>query len=392
MNDLRKQYQEIEEQILPAVQQVLASGSYAGGPFVQQFEQAFAAYHNRQYCVGVNSGTKALFLMLRALDIGPGDEVIVPANTFFATAEAVSLCGATPVFVDCDHTYGINIPGIQLAIGPRTKAIIPVHLYGYPVNIPQIRENINSRSDVNISNIKIIEDCAQSVGARWAAVSENHHEMPNTVYDYQAGSMGDGACYSFYPSKNLGACGEAGAILTDDQTIYERLLTLRNHGSTQRYYHDFIGSNGRMDGIQAAVLQVKLGYIDEWNNRRNKIANLYRQGLLNIPQIILPPAAEHVYQVYHLFVIQAQQREQLRSFLQSHDVETAIHYPIPCHLQQVYTSGKAPFRVVPDTGAQNCEQACHSLLSLPMHEQLTCSDAQRVVGLIQDFYSGYKGK
>ena len=258
--DLKEQYKEIKDEVVPALLEVCENTAFAGGPYVEKFEKSFAAYCGSEFAVGVNSGTSALHLALLALGIGPGDEVIVPADTFIATAWAVSYVNAVPVFVDClEDTWNISPEEVRKNITDKTKAVIGVHLYGQPFHIDEV-EKITKEH-----NLYLVEDCAQAHGAKYKGKG--------------VGTTGEMGCFSFYPGKNLGAFGEGGAVITGNKDYDSLVRSLRNHGSTERYYHDRIGFNMRMDGFQGAVLNIKLRYIDKWNNRRKEIAAMYQKGI-----------------------------------------------------------------------------------------------------------------
>lgn len=360
--DLKAQYESIKGEIQAAIQQVIDKTAFAAGPFVKEFEDNFARAHRAKYCVGVNSGTAALHATLMCLGIGPGDQVIVPANTFFATPEAVSLTGAEPVFVDCDKQYyNIDVDKIETAVSQRTKAVIAVHLYGQPAPLDEIKA-VTDRH-----NLLLIEDCAQAHLAEF-------REKP-------VGTHGAAGCFSFYPGKNLGAYGEGGAVLTDDEALYQKILAFRDHGSRRKYYHDFIGHNYRMEGFQGAILNVKLKHLSSWSEQRRLNADLYRKYLKDIEEVVLPaemPAARHVY---HLFVARLPQRAKLQEYLQGHDIYTGIHYPIPCHLQKAYAGldyrpGRLPV----------CEDYAHQILSLPMFAELKEEEIAYVADKITEFY------
>jgi len=360
--DLKAQYATIKDEIDDAIRKVVENTAFAAGPFVKEFEEAFAAAHGARFCVGVNSGTSALHAAMMALGIGPGDEVIVPANTFFATPEAVSLTGATPVFVDCEDRYSnIDPEKIEAAITPRTKAIIPVHLYGQPAQLDRVKDVATRHS------LELVEDCAQ------AHIAEYKGKPVGTT-----GIMG---CFSFYPGKNLGAYGEGGAILTNDENLYKKLMALRDHGSSKKYYHDFIGHNYRMEGIQGAILRVKLHHLNDWVDARRRNADLYREYLKGIEEIVLPEEMADARHVYHLFVVRASRRDELQAFLGEHQIYTGIHYPIPCHLQKAY-EGMTP-------GKGSCpvsEQYADEIVSLPMFAELTEEEIKTVAAKIAEFY------
>lgn len=314
--DLKEQYSQIKDEVHEAIQHVIDQTAFSGGPFSKEFEENFAAYCQVKYAVSVNSGTSAVHLAMITAGIGEGDEVIVPANTFIATAWGVSYVNATPVFVDCDpETWNIDPEQIEKSITAKTKAIIGVHLYGQPCDIDAIVE-IAERN-----NILVIEDSAQAHGAKYK--------------EQRVGGLCEMGCFSFYPGKNLGAYGEGGAVTTNNEKYYQHIQKLQNHGSSERYYHEEIGYNMRMDGIQGAVLNVKLKYIDQWNKRRMEIAKMYQNGINN-PTIVLQHQPEWASSVYHLFVITAENREHLISYLNENNVYPGQHYPVPCHLQRAY--------------------------------------------------------
>jgi dTDP-4-amino-4,6-dideoxygalactose transaminase len=361
--DLKAQYATIKDEIDEAIRRVIEKTAFAAGPFVKEFEEAFAAAHQAKYCVGVNSGTSALHAAMMALGIGAGDEVIVPANTFFATPEAVSLTGAVPVFVDCDATYyNIDPRKVEEAITPKTKAIIPVHLYGQPAPMDEIMEIAGRHS------LKVVEDCAQAHIAEYKGKP--------------VGATGVMGCFSFYPGKNLGAYGEGGAVISNDEELYKKLMALRDHGSSKKYYHDFIGHNYRMEGFQGAILGVKLKHLSDWVDARRENAALYRKYLKDIDAIVLPEEMDDVKHVYHLFVIRAPRREELQKFLGESQIYTGIHYPIPCHLQKAY-EGTNP-------GKGSCpvsEDYADQIVSLPMFAELTEEEIAFVAEKIAEFYN-----
>ncbi|WP_309733968.1 DegT/DnrJ/EryC1/StrS family aminotransferase [Chamaesiphon sp. OTE_75_metabat_556] len=367
--DLKRQYQAIGADVSAAVLEVLASGAYIGGAVVQNFEQQFATYVGTQACVGCNSGTDALYLALRAMKIGPGDEVITTPFTFIATAETISAVGATPVFVDIDlATFNLDLDRVAAAITPRTKAIMPVHLFGNPVDMTKLMA-IAERH-----NLVVIEDCAQATGAKWNG--------------QQVGSIGHFGCFSFFPTKNLGACGDGGAITLNDPALADDLRMFREHGSRQRYYHEAIGVNSRLDAIQAAVLQVKLQHLDSWNQHRATVAARYQELLVNIPDIMIPqatPGGESAWNQYTIRVIAlpgndpAARRDLVRASLQSAGVISMIYYPLPLHLQAVYQDLGYPVGSFPHT-----ERVSHEVLSLPMFPEITFEEQQRVVYALKD--------
>ena len=344
--DLKAQYQSIRPEIDAAIARVIGSASFILGPEVENFEQAFARYVGAQFCVGVNSGTAALQLALLASGVGAGDEVILPSNTFFATAEAVSTAGATPVFVDSDcASYTIDVAKILPAITPRTRAIIPVHLYGQAADLDQILAIANHHQ------LLVIEDAAQAHGAAYKG--------------RRVGAMGHASCFSFYPGKNLGAYGEAGALVTNNEEVAHRARLLRDHGSDRKYRHEIIGYNFRLEAIQAAVLGVKLRHLDSWNDLRRAHATRYHD-LLKESELSLPQEASYARHVYHVYAVQSAARDELQERLASAGVQTGIHYPIPIHLQPAYASLGYRAGDLPET-----EQQSRRVLSLPMFAELT---------------------
>lgn len=358
--DLKRQYQQIQHEVRKALQAVCEDTAFSGGPYVEQFEKKFAAACETAFAVGVNSGTSALHLAILTLGVQAGDEVIVPVNTFIATAWAVSYVQATPVFVDCTaDTWNIDPASIEAKITPRTKAIIGVHLYGQPCDLDALALIAKQH------NLWLIEDCAQAHGARY----KGQH----------VGNIGAMGCFSFYPGKNLGAYGEGGGIVTNNPDYDRRLRSLRNHGSTQRYYHDEIGYNMRMDGFQAAILDLKLKYLPAWNARRRAIAEMYHQGI-NHPEMTMQFQPEWADSVYHLFVITTERRDALMQHLNAQSIFPALHYPVPCHLQKAYAhlgyrSGDFPH-------AEHLSAHC---LSLPMYAELTDEEVERVIETINMF-------
>jgi dTDP-4-amino-4,6-dideoxygalactose transaminase len=344
--DLQAQYRAIKEEIDSAIGRVLNNASFVLGPEVASFEESFAEYVGARFCVGVSNGTTAIQLALTACGIGAGAEVLVPANTFFATAEAVSTAGATPVFVDATpDSYTIDVARIEAAITPATRAIIPVHLYGQAADLEPILE-IAARH-----NLLVIEDAAQAHG---------------TLYKgRRVGTFGHAACFSFYPGKNLGAYGEGGAVVTSDEGVERSLRLLRDHGSERKYHHEIIGYNFRLEAIQAAVLKVKLAHLDDWNDLRRNHAALYNE-LLSGSNLTLPEEMSYSRHVYHLYVVQSGERDALQADLSRAGVQTGIHYPVPIHLQPAYAflgHGRGSF---PET-----ERQAVRVLSLPMFPELT---------------------
>lgn len=351
--DLGKTYQELKIELDCRIQRVMNSGWYIQGEELEAFEEEYAAYCGAKYCIGVGNGLDALHLILRGYGIGPDDEVIVPSHTFIATWLAVSHAGAMPVPVETpdDGSYTISTTAIEAAITPRTKAIIPVHLYGRPADMAPIML-IAARH-----GLKVIEDAAQAHGACYQG--------------RRTGSLGDAAAFSFYPGKNLGAYGDGGAITTNDTELATKLRALRNYGSSTKYVHDMIGFNSRLDPLQAAMLRVKLRYLDEWNARRVVLADNY-QKLLACTNVGLPAVTLGFDSVYHLFVVRTPRRDSLQAELKKAGVETLIHYPIPPHKQIAYESMQGLDLPV-------AESLAHELLSLPMGPHLSKEDAEKVV-------------
>jgi dTDP-4-amino-4,6-dideoxygalactose transaminase len=352
--DLRAQYQAIKLEVMAAFEEVLDSMELFLGPQLQAFEREFAAYCDSQYGVGVASGTDALTLALRACNIGPGDEVITVSNTFIATVEAIAQVGATPVFVDIDpYTYVMDWRQLKRALTPETRAIIPVHLYGHPADMQPILGFARAHG------LRVIEDASQAHGA--------------TYRGQRVGSIGDIGCFSLYYSKNLGAYGEAGICVTGDAALAEKMRIVRDHGSRKRYHHEILGVNSRMDELQAAVLRVKLRYLDQWNAARQVHARIYTEQLLEVVEAV-PIAHTWGSHVYYAYVVQVQQRNHFRSVLGRAGIATGVHYPIPVHLQPAcahygYKRGRLPVT----------EAVAERIVSLPMYPELTPEQRQMVI-------------
>jgi dTDP-4-amino-4,6-dideoxygalactose transaminase len=359
--DLKAQYATIREEVLTELADVLEGMQLFLGPRQRAFEANFAAYCEAAECVSMSNGTDALELALRALGVGPGDEVLTAPNSFIATAEAISATGATPTFADVDARTALLDPAeVAKLISPRTKVIIPVHLYGRPAEMVALRKVAGG--------IPIIEDACQAHGARYQG--------------RRAGSLGDLACFSFYFSKNLGAYGEAGAVTTNDPALAERVRMLRDHGSKVRYEHDVVGRNARMDELQAAILGVKLRHLDEWNARRRANAAKLSAALADTSLVLPMLGGEGIEEVFHLYVVQHPERDRLRAFLGERGVQTGIHYPYPIHLQKAYADlGYEPgaFPVA--------ERLCATILSLPMYAELTSEQIERVASCVREFDS-----
>ena len=355
--DLKTQYQSIKPEIDQALADVLGDCAFIGGKYAARFEKEFAAYIGRKHCVGVGNGTDALHAAMRGLDVGPGDEVITAANTFIATAEAISHTGATPVFVDHDPVYfNIDVEKIEAAITPRTKAIAPVHLYGQPCAIDRVMDIAAKHG------LKVIEDAAQAHGARWQGKS--------------AGTFGDCACYSFYPGKNLGAYGDAGCMVTDDDALRERVSNFCNHGRHNHLIHDVVGVNSRLDGFQAAVLSVKLRHLEQWTEARIAAAARYTEGLREV--CVVPEVHPDARHVFHLYVIRVANRDELRQSLQEAGVPTGVHYLKALPFVAAYA----------DIGHQPEEfPVAHryqdEIVSLPMHGDLTSEQLGLVIEAVR---------
>jgi dTDP-4-amino-4,6-dideoxygalactose transaminase len=363
--DLKAPYQELREELDEAYHRVMASGWYILGEEVESFEQEFAAYCGVKHCIGVGNGLEALHLILRAYDIGPGDEVIVPSNTYIATWLAVSYAGARPVPVEPDErTYNLNPKQIEAAITPKTRAVVVVHLYGQTAEMDAI--NALARK----YGLRVVEDAAQAHGARY--------------HTRRAGSLGDAAGWSFYPGKNLGALGDAGAVTTQEDDLADKIRALRNYGSKVKYHNVVKGYNSRLDEFQAAFLRVKLKYLDEWNARRAHLARLYCE-LLKNTDLILPFVPPNMQAAWHLFVVRTHQREHLQEYLQANGIGTLIHYPVPPHLQPAYQDLGLPAGSFPIS-----ERIHEEVLSLPMGPHLSTMQLENVVDVIQSFFAKNK--
>ncbi|WP_240098628.1 DegT/DnrJ/EryC1/StrS family aminotransferase [Thermomonas flagellata] len=356
--DLKAPHQELQAELDAVWARVRDSGWYILGPEVEAFEQEYAEYCGVRHCVGVANGLDALHLALRAMDVGTGDEVIVPSNTYIATWLAVSQCGATPVPVEPDPaTHNLDPDRIEAALTPRTKVILPVHLYGQPADLDPILAIARRHG------LRVLEDAAQAHGARYK--------------DRRVGAHGDAVAWSFYPGKNLGALGDAGAVTTNDDTIADRLRVLRNYGSRVKYVNEVQGWNSRLDPLQAAILRVKLAHLDAWNARRVEIAALYLRELADCG-VRLPQVPEWSQPVWHLFVIRHPQRDGLQQRLAEAGVDTLIHYPIPPHRQQAYAAQGWPEAAFPIA-----EQLAGEVLSLPIGPHLSPDQAQQVVAAVR---------
>lgn len=363
MNYFKREYKFFKTKVDKAIKEVLNNGRYIMGPKLKQFEQEFAKYIGVKYCIGVGNGLEALQISLMALGIGEGDEVITVANSFIATALAISNVGAKPILVDCDEYYLINIKEIEKKITGRTKAIMPVHLFGQTFNMIKLKKLAKKY------NLKIIEDACQAHGAKF------NNKM--------AGSFGDINAFSFYPTKNLGCYGDGGAITTDSEELYKKCLQLRNYGSNQKYIHEVNGLNSRLDEIQASILSAKLPYLNRSVKRRNQIANLYRKYLRVVKGIILPKVQKNVLHGYHQFVIQSKVRGMLQKYLFDKGIITLIHYPVPIHKQIVYSEYQSQQYPVTEFLSIYC-------LSLPIDPFITNKEVKRICDLIIKYYKNIK--
>ena len=372
--DLKSQYAAIKDEIHAAVSEVMENTAFAGGPFVAAFEQEFARFCNCKHALGVGNGTDALWLSLLALGIGPGDEVITVPDTFIATAEAITYCGAKPVFVDVDpKTYNMDPNKLEdylkkrlssnpSSLSPIPKAVIPVHLFGQTADMDPIL------SIAGAHGLHVVEDACQAHGAQYKG--------------RKAGSLGDAGCFSFYPGKNLGAYGEAGAVVTNDDALAEKIRMFRDHGQAKKYYHNVIGWNARMDGIQGAVLSVKLKYLAGWNEARREHAREYNRLFSPVAGVSEPREADYARHVFHIYAVRVKQRDRLLAYLSEKGISCGIHYPVPIHLQKAYHGlGLAQ-------GSFPVAEACaEEFLSLPMFPELTSEQINLVVDEITGFYA-----
>lgn len=358
--DLHAHHEPLRAETSRAIEAVIDSGAFAGGKFVEKFEEEFAAYCQVEHAVGVGSGTEALWVALLGLGIGPGDEVITVPMTFIATAEAISFTGATPVFVDIEEgTYTMDPAALEKAVTPRTKAIIPVQLFGQPADMDPIMAFARERG------LHVIEDAAQAHGAEYKG--------------RRVGSLADAGCFSFYPGKNLGAFGEGGAVVTGDPELAAKMRMLRDHGQARKYHHAVVGWNSRMDGIQAAVLSIKLRDLDGNNEKRRAHAAHYGRALADIEDIVLPVVADDRTNVHHVYAVRVREREELMEYLDARDIGCGIHYPVPVHLQEAYGDlglGRGSFPV--------SERCADEFLSLPMFPELTGEQVDFVANAVRE--------
>ena len=355
--DLQAQYLTIKPQVDAAIAQVIGETSFIGGRFVREFERAFAADYGVKHCIPVANGTDAIYIVLKMLGIGAGDEVITTAHTWIATGETVSQTGARPVFVDVDDYFTIDVEQIEAAITPRTKAIIPVHLFGQPADMTRVM-NIAAKH-----GLQVIEDCAQAHYATWQG--------------RRVGTFGRAATFSFYPGKNLGAYGDAGAILTNDDELALTMRMFANHGALQKHHHVMEGINSRLDSMQAAILSVKLPHIHDWTRARQQVAAWYDAALSDVPGVERPRVRDAAQHVYHLYVIKVDRREELMAALSAKGIETAVHYPVPLPAMEAYRYLAATQRPVP-RALENAGR----ILSLPIYPELSREAVQHVAQAI----------
>ena len=357
--DLKKQYDSIKPEIDKKIAEVINESAFIGGKYLKSFEQSFSKYLGVNHTIGCGNGTDALFIALKTLGIGEGDEVITAANSFVATAEAISLTGAKVIFVDVDEkTYNIDINEIKKAINSKTKVILPVHLYGKPADMNPILKLAKE------FDLFVVEDCAQAHGA---------------LYDgKKVGTFGDFGCFSFYPGKNLGAYGDGGALVTDSSNLAKTARMFSNHGRVSKYDHEFIGLNSRLDGLQAAVLDIKLNYLDLWSQKRRDIAHFYSKSLKG--ELVVPIEEKIEKSVYHLYVVQVENRDQLQAFLKEKGISTGIHYPIPLPELKAYKNLIDPKKAFPRSSYLS-----KRILSLPIHGCMDLKEAEYVVKMIRTF-------
>ena len=368
MVDLRGQYEKIKIEINSAIQEVIDSSAFIKGGKVIDFQQSLEAYLNVKHVIPVGNGTDALQIALMALGLKPDDEVITPTFTFIATAEVVALLGLTPVVVDVDiDTFNIDIESIKKAITPRTKAIVPVHLFGQNAEMEQILELARQH------NLYVIEDACQSIGSTYTFASGK---------SFQSGSMGDVGCTSFFPSKNLGCFGDGGAIYTNNDELALRMRSIANHGMIERYHHDIVGVNSRLDSIQAAVLDVKLKYLDRYNNSRQKVATFYDNVFANNERLIVPKRSVNSSHVFHQYTLRFNgiNRSALKNYLSDKGIPSMIYYPVPLHLQKAYKNDRYKLGDFP-----NAEKLCECVLSLPMHTELDTDQLEFITSSVLEF-------
>jgi dTDP-4-amino-4,6-dideoxygalactose transaminase len=359
--NFKREYTEIQQEISEAIERVFESGRFVLGNEGAAFELEFSSYIGAKYGIGVNSGSDALFLALKALGIDENSEVITVSHTFVSTVDGIVRCGAKPVFVDVEpDTYCIDTAKIEEKITERTKAILPVHLYGHPADLDQVLK-IAKQYDLSV-----VEDACQAHGTEYKG--------------RKVGSFGDVGCFSFYPVKNLGAYGDGGMVTTNNSSAAESVRALRNYGQSRKYYYDLVGINSRLDELQAAVLRVKLSRLDEWNEKRRRLAQLYKE-ILEQTDVVLPSEATYAKHAYHLFVIRLAGRDNCQRFLQKNGIQTQIHYPIPVHEQKAY----AAFEETKDLSVT--QTICNEILSLPLYPSLTAEEVTYIGGVTKDAIS-----
>jgi dTDP-4-amino-4,6-dideoxygalactose transaminase len=355
--NFEREYVEIGGEVSQVIQRVLRSGWFILGEEVEKFEEEFSKYVGARFGIGVNSGSDALYLAVKALGISNGDEVITVSHTMISTVDAITRNGAKPIFADIKpETYLLDVSKIETKISDKTRAIIPVHLYGHPVDMGQLMEIADKH------NLYVIEDACQAHGAEYL--------------NRKVGSIGDIGCFSFYPTKNLGAYGDGGMLVTNSEELADKLRKMRNYGQSKKYYYDSLGVNSRLDEIQAAILRTKLRHLDEWNEKRRKLAKLYTE-LLDNTDVIKPIEKEYAKHVYHLYVIRHKQRDKLQQYLLNQRIQTLIHYPIPVHMQKAYMRpDKLPIT----------EKICREILSLPMNPWLKEEEAKIISEYIHKYH------
>jgi dTDP-4-amino-4,6-dideoxygalactose transaminase len=370
--DLVTPHVELEGELLEAAKSVLTSGMFIGGPVVEQFEREFAKFCDAKFCIGVSSGTDALRFALMAAGIGQGDIVLTVPNTFVATVEAILQAGAKAHFVDIDpRTFNMSVDALREYLrkhaSNKVKAVLPVHLYGQMCDMDGIRKVAEEYG------LMVFEDACQAHGSEYFSAADNRWQ--------KAGSIGRAGAFSFYPGKNLGACGEAGAVTTNDETIAQRIRMIRDHGQNKKYHHVMEGYNGRLDALQAALLSIKLRHLDGWNAKRREAARNYNQRLAGVDAVVTPPEPEWSRSVYHLYVVRAQNRDDLQQHFQENGVATGLHYPIPVHMQSGYA--ELGFR---QGDFPHSELASKQILSLPMYPQLAAHQQDHVIDTLVQFY------
>jgi dTDP-4-amino-4,6-dideoxygalactose transaminase len=358
--DLHAQYLSIKPAIDAAIEGVIRETAFIGGRVVQEFEKAFASHYGAKHCVSVANGTDAIYIALKMLGVGSGDEVVTTAHSWISTSETISQAGARPVFVDVDDYYAIDADAIERVITPRTRAIIPVHLYGQAADMTKIMDIARRH------NLFVIEDCAQAHYATWSG--------------QRVGTFGNVATFSFYPGKNLGAYGDAGAIITNDDDLASRMRMYANHGALKKHQHKVEGVNSRLDGMQAAILSAKLPHIHEWTRRRQEVASWYDRALASIPGIVLPQIRAQATHVFHLYVIQCERRDELLEFLGKHGIQSAVHYPVALPAMEAYR-----YLETPPERAQRAIRNSGRILSLPMYPEMTQAMVDEVAQTIAKF-------